>query len=206
MTRSNDVTDLVALCRRVYDKGMVGGSGGNVSIRRGEGCLITPTGICLGDVTEADIVALGADGAVMGAGTPSKEWRMHLACYRRSEVNAVIHVHSAYSVGVACLHDLQSDCAMPVYTPGYAVRIGRLPSVSYLRPGSAELAEAVGQVISVRNTVLLANHGVLAAGETLTHALNLVEEIEENAHLHFTLGGWGTPLSEAQQRDLVGKY
>lgn len=206
MQRSDGIADLVAICHRVYARGMVGGSGGNVSIRSGDRILITPTGIRLGDVEEGDVVALSAEGAAEGTGQPSKEWRMHLACYRRADVNAVIHVHSAYSVAAATLADLDLDCALPVYTPGYAVRVGRLPAVPYLRPGSAELAETVAEVIARRDSVLLANHGVLAAAGTLTAALNLIEEIEENAHLHFTLGGWGRPLTEAQQRDLVGKY
>lgn len=202
----NRVADLVEICRRVYDRGMVGGSGGNVSIRSRDGLLITPTGMRLGDVVADDLVALGPDGVPLDGGHPSKEWRMHLACYRRASVNAVMHVHSVYSVGVATLRDLDPACAMPVYTPGYAVRVGRLPAVPYLRPGSAELAEEVSAVIAGRNTVLLANHGVLAVGGDLTEAFNLIEEIEENAQLHFILGGWGRPLTEAQQRDLVGKY
>lgn len=202
----NTAADLVDICHRVYARGLVGGSGGNVSIRSGDGILITPTGMRLGDITEADVVSLGLDGTPFGGGRPSKEWHMHLACYRRADVNAVMHVHSAYSVGVATLQDLDLTCAMPVYTPGYAVRIGRLPAVPYLRPGSVELAEAVAAVIAERHSVLLANHGVLVAANDLITALNLIEEIEENAHLHFTLGGWGRPLTEAQQRDLVGKY
>ena len=198
--------DIVELCRRAYDKGLVGGSGGNVSIRTEHGMLITPTGICLGDVASGDLVHVSADGTVLAGHTPSKEWRMHLLCYRREHVQAVVHVHSAFSVGIACLRDVEPDCAMPVYTPGYAVRVGRLPVIPYLRPGSEDLAEAVGRVIATRDSVLLANHGVLAAGTSPTQAFNLIEEIEENAHLHFILGGWGAPLSMAQQRDLAGRY
>ena len=55
---------------------------------------------------------------------------------------------------------------MPAYTPGYAMRVGRIPVVPYYRPGSRELAEAVSGVICRRDSLLLANHGMVAAGKS----------------------------------------
>jgi 3-dehydro-4-phosphotetronate decarboxylase len=202
----SDLDAFVDLCHRVYEKDLVRGAGGNVSIRAGNEILISPTGVCLGVIDAEDVVRINLDGTIVGAGKPSKEWQMHLVCYRRIDTRAVVHVHSPYAVGVACLEDIDHGCSMPVYSPGYSVRVGKLPAIAYMPPGSCELAEAVGTVISSRNSVLLANHGVVAVGSSPEQAFDIAEEIEENAHLHFILGGRGRALDEAQQAALVGRY
>ncbi|MDQ2080914.1 class II aldolase/adducin family protein [Xanthobacteraceae bacterium Astr-EGSB] len=206
MRNTSDIETFLDLCHRVYEKDLVRGAGGNVSVRSGDRILISPTGRCLGVVDEDDVVQLGLDGTVIGAGRPSKEWRMHLSCYGREDVRAVVHVHSAYAVGVACLRQLDHDCSMPVYSPGYSVRVGKLPAVAYMRPGSSELAQAVATLIARRNSVLLANHGVVAVGASADQAFDIAEEIEENARLHFLLDGRGRPLDEQQQAALAGRY
>jgi ribulose-5-phosphate 4-epimerase/fuculose-1-phosphate aldolase len=219
---SERILELIELCRRAYDKGFVSGSGGNISLKDGGDMLITPTGRNLGVLAERDIVRMrlsrkrnvtGRDkgAAVIGSGVPSQEWRMHLRCYERADVVCVVHVHSPHASAVSCL-DIDPDCGMPVYTPGYSVRVGRLPVVPYFRPGSAELASAVGDLIAGgatapgRNSVLLANHGLLCVGAGIEQAMNIAEEIEENARLFLLLGDRGRPLSETQQAELAGKY
>lgn len=206
MRTSSDLETFLDLCHRVYEKDLVRGAGGNVSFRSGDRILMSPTGRCLGVLEEDDVVRLDLDGRIVGPGRPSKEWRMHLCCYMRADVGAVVHVHSAYAVGVACLKDLDGDCSMPVYSPGYAVRVGKLPAVPYMPPGSPELATAVAAVVGRRNSVLLANHGVVAVGTSAEQAFDIAEEIEENARLHFLLDGRGRPLDEQQQAALVGRY
>jgi ribulose-5-phosphate 4-epimerase/fuculose-1-phosphate aldolase len=217
MNASRLIRELLELCRRVYARGFVSGSGGNISARHGADILITPTGRNLGLLKEPELVRLRLrqqeDGfpAVVGSGSPSQEWRMHCLCYQRPDVVWVIHAHSPHATAVSCL---ESDpaCAMPVYTPGYSVRVGRLPVVPYFPPGSAELASAVGEIIagggnvSGRNCALLANHGLLAVGASGEQAMNIVEEMEENARLFLLLGHRGRALSAAQQAELAGRY
>jgi 3-dehydro-4-phosphotetronate decarboxylase len=172
----------------------------------GDRIVITPTGGCLGTLREEDLAAIDFSGSLIGAAKPSKEWRMHLSCYRRADVNAVFHVHSIYSVAISCLKQIDLACAMPIYTPGYAVRVGRLPAVPYLPAGSAELAEKVGDVIATRDSVLLANHGVLAVGSSFAQAFNCLDEIESNARLHAILAGRGTVLDDEQVALLRSLY
>jgi ribulose-5-phosphate 4-epimerase/fuculose-1-phosphate aldolase len=203
MTHEEHIQEFLALCRRIYDKGFVSGSGGNVSARIGEQILITPTGRSLGLLRKDDLVRLNADGTVSGAGRPSREWRMHLVCYARSDVAAVIHVHSFCAVALSCMKGGNPECVMPAYTPGYAVQVGRLPLLPYFRPGSEELAIHAGAVIAGRNSALLANHGVLAVGASLELAMNIIEEIEENAHLRLMLGDGAIPLDDEQQAELT---
>ena len=50
--------------------------------------------------------------------------------------------------------------------------------------------------------LLLANHGMVAAGKSPEAVLAVAEEIEENAHLAILLGDQGIPLDEEQTEAL----
>ncbi|MDR2604716.1 MAG: class II aldolase/adducin family protein [Desulfovibrio sp.] len=196
---------LLQLCGQVCAKGLVCGSGGNISIRCGGDILITPTGRNLGALSENDMVRMRPDGSVYGGCVPSRELHMHCRCYARADVACVVHVHSAYATALACL-PLDPLCAVPVYTPGYAMSVGKLPVLPYLRPGSEDLADMAGKVIAGRNSVLLAKHGVLTVGNNTEQALNIAEEIEENARIFFILAGRGSGLTEEEQAELPRGY
>jgi len=73
-------------------------------------------------------------------------------------------------------------------------------------PGSMELAQSVAAVLKERNSVLLANHGSVVAENNLEKALDLIEEIEENAKLFFITNGKATPLSREQIEKLQEYY
>jgi ribulose-5-phosphate 4-epimerase/fuculose-1-phosphate aldolase len=74
--------------------------------------------------------------------------------------------------------------------------------IPYMMPGSLELAKAVADVVESRNSLLLANHGVVAVGNNLESAMGLIEEIEENAQITFLLNGKGVPMTEQQIREI----
>lgn len=204
MELKNEIRSFLDLCHLLHEKDLVSGPGGNVSFRHGDHILITPSGRRLESLKEEDVVFLTSDGSFTShnGGKPSKEWRMHLSCYSRDDIGAVIHVHSVYAMAISCLCSLDHLCAIPVYTPGYGTRVGKLPVISYELPGSVKLAEKVAAVIDKRNSVMMANHGVLTVGKTPEDALNLVEEIEEAAKMYFALTGQGRALSEEQQAQL----
>ena len=131
-------------------------------MRSGKYILITPTVYSIGALTGDVISKMEMDGALLGGGKPSKEFGMHLACYHcRNDVNAIVHVHPTYAVAVSCLKDSDCECAMPIYTAGYNARVGKLPIVQYAPPGSAELAAMTADIISQRDSVMLANHGIV---------------------------------------------
>jgi class II aldolase/adducin family protein len=194
---NENIQDFVDICHLIQAKGLTSSSGGNVSLRAGNGIMITPSGKSLFSLKEQDIILLHPDGSFksQNGGVPSKEWRMHLACYQRSDINAVIHVHSSSAVAVSCFKKINYNCAIPVFTPGYGIRIGELPLLPYFTPGSMNLCNEVAKVIADRNSVLLRNHGSIAVGKNIEDALNLIEDIEEEAKLFLLLGDKGEPLS-----------
>jgi 3-dehydro-4-phosphotetronate decarboxylase len=185
-------------CREVYLREMVSSSGGNLSVRVEDGLLITPTGYSLGKIGPAELVKVELDGKVVGPGKPSKELPFHLQTYlTRSDVGAVVHVHSPYSVSLSCLV-ADNPMAIPAMMPGYAMRVGRLPTIPFLLPGSRELAAAVNQALTVRDSVMLCKHGIVTVGKDLQTAINLAEEVEENAKIFLLTGCRSHGLTEQE--------
>lgn len=199
--------DLIRVCHAIHSKGLVSGSGGNVSIRIAGGILITASGVSLELTSEENIVFLDEKGNFSGNYRPSKETMLHMECYAaRPDISAVVHVHSVYSVALSCMKDAAMDNIVPAYTPGYGIRVGKLPVIPYYCPGSEKLADAVSSFISQRDSVMMQNHGIVAVGRNLDQALNLVEEIEENAKIHFVLNGSGAYLTDEQIDELHACY
>lgn len=198
-----NIDDLINYCYKVHKKGLVCGSGGNISCRVEGGFLITSTGTALEAVTEDRIVFVKNDGTYDSTLKPSKEYALHWKSYlARPDISVVMHVHSIYSIAYSCLDNKCDTDTVPVYTPGYGARIGKLPIIPYLLPGSKELANAVSSVILKSNCVLLKNHGLITVGKDMQSAMNLIEEIEENIHVYFLLNGQGISLTDQQIKEL----
>ncbi|HET7027999.1 MAG TPA: class II aldolase/adducin family protein [Candidatus Limnocylindrales bacterium] len=182
---------LVDVGARLAARGLAHGASGNLSIRLDDGSLlITPTRARLGALDADRLARLGADGRPIGGDDPSKEWPLHVAIYRvRSHARAIVHLHSRHAVAVACLDDLAPDDALPTYTAYQAMRVGRLRLVPFVPPGDAALGDAVAIAARDSRSLLLANHGLVAAGIDLEAASATAEEIEETCALHLLLGG-----------------
>ena len=165
-------------------------SSGNVSVRFEGGMLLTPTNACLGRLDPGRISRLSAGGELLSGDEPTKEAFLHRAVYEeRPEARAVVHLHSPHAVAVSCLAGLDAEDVFPPLTPPQVVYVGRVPLVPYSRPGSPELAEAVRGRSREHHAMLLANHGPLAAGESLDAAVYAAEELEEAARVFLLLRG-----------------
>ncbi len=72
---------LIEAARAMAAQGLAAGTSGNLSLRTGEGMLITPSAIPYDALTPEMLPLLrfdGAYGAYEGAYRPSSEWRFHL--------------------------------------------------------------------------------------------------------------------------------
>lgn len=200
--------DIAALGRSLHERGLTHGSTGNISARCDDGWLLTPTGSSLGNLDPARISLLDWNGKLLSGDAPSKENFLHLAMYReRPQDSAVIHLHSTHSVAVSVLADTDPADALPPLTAYYAMRIGTLPMVPYHAPGDPALAEAVRKLASRHHAVLLANHGPVVGGRSISAAADAIEELEATARLHLLLRGEKVrPLDAAQVADLRRRY
>jgi ribulose-5-phosphate 4-epimerase/fuculose-1-phosphate aldolase len=175
---------LCALGRSLFERGLTHGSTGNLSVRTPDGFLMTPTGSSLGALDPARLSLLDAAGAHVGGDAPTKEALLHLAMYRqRPRDAAVVHLHSTHSVAVSVLADVDPANVLPPLTAYYAMRIGTLPLLPYFAPGDAALADAVGRSAARHHAMLLANHGPVVSGSSLSAAADAIEELEATAKL-----------------------
>jgi ribulose-5-phosphate 4-epimerase/fuculose-1-phosphate aldolase len=176
--------------RSLFERGLVPGSSGNLSVRLADGLLVTPTNSCLGRLDPARVSRLDLEGKHVAGDPPSKEAFLHLAVYReREKAGAIAHLHSTHAVALSCFADTDPRDALPPLTPYSVMKLGRVPLVPYHRPGDRALAEAVGRLAREHHALLLANHGPVVAGGDLDAAVNGIEELEEAAKLALLLRG-----------------
>jgi 3-dehydro-4-phosphotetronate decarboxylase len=199
---------LCELGRSIFDRGLTHGSTGNISVRCADGWLLTPTGSNLGQLDPALLSKLDWNGKLISGNPPSKEAFLHLAMYQeRASNGAVVHLHATHSVAVSVLEDLDPEDLLPPLTAYYVMRIGRLPLVPYYAPGDMQLAEAVRGYAGRHHAMLLANHGPVVGGSTLSAAADAIEELEATAKLYLLLQGQRLrPLTEAQVADIRRRY
>ncbi len=182
--------EAVAAVRRLDALGMNRGSTGNLSVRFGEGMLITPTGMGARDMGPQDLVWLGWDGPLVGEWKPSSEWHFHQSLYQqRTDLNAVVHTHSTHAAALACLRR-----PLPAFHYMVAVAGGdSVPLTPYHLFGTEALSQAVAQAMQDRDACLMSNHGLVAAGNTLVQAMKVVQEIESLCEVYLKALAVGEP-------------
>lgn len=199
---------IVKMGRSLFDRGLTMGSSGNISVRAGDGWIMTPTNVCLGRLDPARLTRLDARGQHLDGDPPTKEAFLHLAMYEeRPQDGAIVHLHSTHSVAVSCLPDVCEQDCIPPLTAYYVMRVGRLPLVPYHMPGDPALGDAVRGLAGRHSAVLLANHGPVVAGRDLEAAVYTTEELEETARLYLLLRGQNPRcLTQAQVDALRERY
>lgn len=198
MNEAQTREELVALGASLFQRGFSVGSAGNISVRLADGYLMTPTNSSLGRLDAARISKLDANWAHVGGDKPTKEVFLHRAFLTaRPDAGAVVHLHSTHATAISCL-----DGVIPPLTPYFVMRAGReIPLIPYYRPGDAAMEPAIHDAARRAKAVLLANHGPVICGPTLTDAVNAAEELEEAAKLALLLQGRNPRLLTSGQVD-----
>jgi ribulose-5-phosphate 4-epimerase/fuculose-1-phosphate aldolase len=209
MTESELRELLCSLAVSLFARGFSVGSAGNISAKLQDGYLMTPTNSSLGRLEPERLSKLDRDFRHIGGDKPSKEVFMHRAFYQaRAEAGAVVHLHSTQATAVSCLPDVDANNPIPPLTPYFVMRVGRtMPIVPYYRPGDAAMEPAIHDAAKHARAVLLANHGPVVSGKTLTDAVYAAEELEEAAKLFLMLRGQSPRLlTPAQVDDLLTTF
>lgn len=161
--------ELVEIGRKIAEKGLVVGPGGNTSVRVGDVVYMKASGISFESTKEEDYIGvdLNTGKIVDGNLRPTSEIWMHLECYKvRDDVFAVVHTHPPFSIAYA----FQGEPLKP-FTPDMVALIGsEIPVIEYVVPGGREFALEVGKVIKNYNGVLVKNHGLVTVGSNLKEA------------------------------------
>jgi len=197
---------IVRVMRQMDQRGLNRGTSGNVSARFQDGLLVTPSGVVPDELTAGSVVFVNAAGESPADGArPSSEWRMHAGLYAcRADIGAVVHCHSRHATILAC-------AGRPIPPLHYMVGVsGRasVPLAPYQPFGSVELADAVADAMQGGLACLMANHGLITVGRTLSRALAVAEEMEEQAAVYCGTLAIGGPnlLSDAQMADIFERF
>ncbi len=203
--RAELIAELINTARAMQPAGLNKGTSGNVSVRDGDGFLITPTGMAYEALTADDIPHMALDGSHIGARKPSSEWRFHRDLYAsRPEVGAVLHAHSPFAVSLACLRrDIPPFHYMIARFGGDTIRCA-----DYAIFGSEALSTAAMAAMAERKGCLLANHGLLLAGRDLAEALALAVELEELCEQYWRACQLGEPvlLNAVEMAEVLEKF
>jgi L-fuculose-phosphate aldolase len=200
--------ELVTFGADLLRRGLLSQTSGNLSVRTGSGALcITPSSLEYDRMTDEDIVVCDRGGAVLsGRRVPSSETPLHCAVYdARPDLSAIVHTHSPYATTLAVL-------GYPIPSVHYMIAslgVTRIEIAPYATYGTPELAASVSDTFTApARAILIANHGVVAAGTTLKQAADAAETVELLAGLYYRAISVGLPnvLTEDQMAEVMAKY
>lgn len=208
--RDNDLREQICLlAKSMFDRGLTGGSTGNISARTDDGgLLVSPTGTSFGRLDPARLSRFDSQGIHTDGDQPTKEMPLHSAFYdTRSTAGAVIHLHSCHSVALSMTPDVNEDNFLPPMTPYSIMKLGKVKLLPFFLPGDPAMGDAVRGLAGKRSAVMLANHGPVVAGKDVEAACNAIEELEDTARLAMLLRGVeARMLSQKDVQALVTKF
>lgn len=196
---------IVEAMRSLIALGLSQGTAGNVSVRHGDGFLVTPSGIPAEDLRPGDIVPMTMAGGHDHVLAPSSEWRFHRDILaRRPEIGAIVHAHPTYCTAF-------SMCGAEIPAVHYMIAAAGGPTIRcapYAPYGTEELSNAAVAALEGRLGCLLANHGMIATGPTLAKALWLAVEMEALCRQYAVALQVGRPviLSDAEIARTVERF
>ncbi len=204
---------LLQVTQKLSAIGLNRGSSGNVSVREGDGFLVTPSGIAAEVMTADDMVWMNFAGHSVdsapcvstGLNKPSSEWRFHHDIYQaRPEVNAVIHTHSMFATTLSTLRrDVPAFHYMIALAGGDSIRCA-----PYALFGSQALSNNALTALHNRKACLLANHGMIAIAENLAKALAITIEVETLCEQYLRALQVGEPfiLSSQEMNEVLAQF
>lgn len=196
--------EVVVVCRRLWERGLIAGPDGNVSVRlAADRILVTPAGMSKVDVRPEDLVEVSSEGRHRrGTRRASSELAVHLRIYaQRPDVGAVVHAHPPVATGFSVAGEGFASCILPEVI----FQVGWVPLVPYEMPGTEALARQFDPFIPTHDAFLMANHGAVTIGATLSIAHQRMESLEHTARIVLTARQLGrvNELSTEQVAALV---
>ncbi|WP_144513332.1 class II aldolase/adducin family protein [Bacillus sp. FJAT-22090] len=197
---SKVIEDLTKYAHKLVDQGLVVGAGGNLSMRDGDNMYISPSGFDLKEIEPHQWVKVNiTTGEVEGTLRPSSEVLMHLECFRKNdEIQAVLHAHPTYSVGVS-----SAGKDIPPLFPDFPAMVKSVGYIDYVIPTTHLLAEKVAELVT-KDVIIMRNHGVLTLGKTMKEAFFFMQLTEESAKVYTISSIFGGPriLTDEECDDL----
>ena len=173
---------LAACCRILAREGHESGLAGQVSARAdAPGTFWTlQFGYGFDEATPERMVLVDEDLNPLRGGRPKPGTRFHIWIYRRRpDVRAIVHTHAPYASALSCtsspLRTIHMDSAMLHGT----AHLAEWPGVPVADDEGRIISAALGDAKSI----LLANHGLLTAGNSVAEAAYLAVFFERAARM-----------------------
>jgi L-fuculose-phosphate aldolase len=173
---------VAAIGLRIYQRGYVAATDGNISVKMDDQrLLVTPAGVCLGELRPEELVVVELGGVTNGQSQrPSSELPMHLEVYgQRSDVGAVIHAHPPLATAFTVAGISLAQCVIPEVV----LTMGSIPTTEYATPSTEAGRKAVRQLIQTHDALILDRHGTLTVGPDLINAYRRLEKVEHAAQV-----------------------
>lgn len=182
---------------------LVKGTGGSISVRRGDKLAINPSGVPYKEVTADSVPILTVGGKeVAGRSKSSTAAPMHAHLHRRVEdAKAIVQVHSPYATTFASLGE-----PIPASHRHAAVTGGEVPVVPYEKPGSKELGQNAADALDAKTgACVVENYGIISTGTSPEDAFKSVLAAESCARTEYQARKIGEPerLSEREIETLA---
>lgn len=193
--------------RRLWQRAYVDGNGGNIAVRVGEDiALCTPTLVSKGFMKEEDMCLVDLEGNQLCSGNGKRrtsEILMHLQIMKRQpRAVATVHCHPPYATGFAVAGVEPPTCMIPEYEVFSSVAIA-----PYRTPGTPEMGKLVADLVDKHNTILMANHGVVAWShndvEDAYFKMEILEAYCRTVLVAHQLGKPVNTMTPAQLQDLL---
>ena len=177
--------EVATMSHTVFQRGLVSGTGGNVSVRLPgtTQALITRTGASLGDLGPDDVLQVDETGRLLGGRPdqrPSMETPIHLQGYQlRPDVNAIIHLHPPYTVALS----LRGE-PLPLVTVSARLLLGHVPCIPVAYPKTRYFHRIMEETLDRFprvGVILMQAHGLTAYADNLTAAFHLADLVEATA-------------------------
>ncbi|HII76203.1 MAG TPA: aldolase [Methanolinea sp.] len=175
----NHAAEFQRIGKRLREEGLVSANFGNMSVRKGDGLLITRNGAFLDSPGELVYVAMA--GAIPQEA--SSECKLHREVYRITPHHAVVHAHPPHAVATS----LHRDRIVPVDSEG-VMFCPSVPVVTGL-PGSMEMAENVASALKDHKVVIVRGHGTVCGAGSLEEGYVLTSIVEHSCRV--LLLSWG---------------
>src|SRR5262245_2412247 len=191
--------------RRLWQRAYVDGNGGNIAVRVGADISIcTPTLVSKGFMKPEDMCLVDFEGnQFCGIKKRTSEILMHLQIMKRQpRAVATVHCHPPYATGFAVAGMEPPTCMIPEYEVFSSVAIA-----PYRTPGTPEMGQLVAELVDKHNTILMANHGVVAWShnnvEDAYFKMEILEAYCRTVLVSAQLGKPPNTFTPAQLQDLL---
>jgi ribulose-5-phosphate 4-epimerase/fuculose-1-phosphate aldolase len=116
---------------------------------------------------------------------------MHVEIYKAlPHIKAIVHTHSPYATSFAVAHK-----EIPVVLIEMIPFLkGSIEVSKYAKQGSPEVGKYAVPILQQKNSCLLANHGVVAVGETIEQAYINSVYVEDTAKIYQLALNVGEPV------------